>query len=97
MLKRRSVTKKVKSDPTVCEDFFLLVVEANILYAVMTGFGMSSLEDTPSETQFSGFAIKNENERKNIFFQRLNNIIDSSTWDVQQNLHVHLSNHMLNK
>ena len=38
---------------------------------------MSSLDDMLSETQFSGFAIKNENEHKNIFFQGLNNIIDS--------------------
>ena len=47
-LQRRAVTKKVKTDPTSCEDFFLLVTTGHLLYAVMSAIGMSSLEDSPS-------------------------------------------------
>lgn len=43
-------------DPTeniaACEDFFLLVVEAHILSAAMTVFGMKCLEDEPSKQLF---------------------------------------------
>ena len=37
---------------TTCEEYFVLVVEAHILQAAMTLFGMKSLEDTPNEKYF---------------------------------------------
>ena len=52
LLQRRSVIKKVKSDPTYYEDFFLLVVEAHVLHAVMSAFEMPSLDDNPSAQCF---------------------------------------------
>ena len=39
-------------DVTACEEFFLLVVEAHILYAAMDTFGMTSIDDVPSNTDF---------------------------------------------
>lgn len=38
---------------SACEDFFLHVVEVHILSAFMTAFGMSSLDDTPSDDIFT--------------------------------------------
>lgn len=52
---------KVKIDRTCCEDFFV-----GVLYAVMSAFGMSSLEDTPSDTCFSNFSNKSEQQRKQL-------------------------------
>jgi hypothetical protein len=47
LTKRRAVTKTIKSDPTACEDFLLLVVEAHILKLMMNQFGLHSIDDTP--------------------------------------------------
>jgi len=66
-LQRRSVSKKVKSDPTCCEDFFLLVTTGHVLYTVMSTFGMSSLEDAPSNAYFSDFSSKSKQEHKQLF------------------------------
>ena len=68
-LQRRSVTKKVKSDPTCCEEFFLLVTTAHVLYAC----GISSLEDIPSDICFSNFSTKSEQE---IFEKKIREVID---------------------
>ena len=54
LLKRRSVTAKIKSDPTACEEFFL-VVQAHIVCLVMKEFQLSSVNDTPSCKQFFFF------------------------------------------
>lgn len=48
LLNRRNVVKEPSQNVTACEDFFLLIVEAHILSAAMTVFGMSSTDDTPS-------------------------------------------------
>ena len=48
LLQRRSVTKKIKCDPTAGEDFFLCVVDAHIVLAAMNIFGMLNIEDKPS-------------------------------------------------
>ena len=48
LLNRRNVTKNPTSNVSACEDFFIHVVEAHIVSACMTVFGMSSLHDAPS-------------------------------------------------
>ena len=67
-MKRRSVTAKVKSDPTACEDFFLLVIEGHIMSLVMEEFDIDSVEGTPKHALFSedNFLTKNMSKRKEI-------------------------------
>ena len=76
-LQRRAVTKKVKTDPTSCEDFFLLVTTGHLLYVVMSAIGMSSLEDSPSDECYSDFANKSEGECKEIFEKTMRDVLDS--------------------
>jgi len=75
-LQRRAVTKKVKTDPTSSEDFFLLVTTGHLLYAVMSAIGMSSLEDSPSHECYSDFANKPEAERKEIFEKTMREVLN---------------------
>ena len=74
-LQRSAVTKKIKSDPTCLEQFFLLVTTGHVLHAVICAFGMSSLEDTPSDACFSEFCAKSEQECKQIF-GKISEVID---------------------
>ena len=76
-LQRRAVTKKVKTDPTSCEDFFLLVTTGHLLYAVMSAIGMSSSEDSPSDECYSDFANKSEGKCKEIFEKTMQDVLDS--------------------
>ena len=50
---KRSVSAKIKSDPTTCEKFFLVVVQAYIVCLVMKEFQLSSVNDTSTCKQFS--------------------------------------------
>ena len=52
LINRRNVVSDPTRDVTACEEFFLLVVEAHILYAAMDTFGMTSIDDVPSNTDF---------------------------------------------
>ena len=52
LINRRNVVKDPTNNVAACEDFFLHVVEAHILSACMTVFGMSSVDDTPSSHLF---------------------------------------------
>ena len=44
IINRRNVVKDPSQNVTACEDFFTLVVEAHIIAAATTVFGMRSLE-----------------------------------------------------
>ena len=48
----KNVVKDPTNNLTACEEFFLLVVEAHILTATMSVFGMKTIEDRPSNTLF---------------------------------------------
>jgi len=48
----------------------------NVLYAVMSTFGMSSLEDMPSDAHFSDFASKSKQECKQLFEKKIREVID---------------------
>lgn len=52
LINRRNVTHTPKNRVNACEEFFLLVVEGYILTTAMKAFGMSSLEDKPSDSLF---------------------------------------------
>lgn len=75
-MQQRGVTKKLKSKPTVCEDFFHLVVDGHILHAVMSTFGMESLEDTPSDRSFANFLNHSMDDRVKLFFEKTRMVID---------------------
>lgn len=47
------MTKEIKSDPTACEAFFLVVVEAHIITLTMNEFGIVSSDATPTHDIFS--------------------------------------------
>ena len=77
LLKRRSVTAKVKSDPTACEEFFLLVIEGHIMSLVMEEFDIDSVEGTPKLALFSeeNFLTKNMSKRKEIFMNAMKQVV----------------------
>ena len=67
---RRSVTAKIKSDPTACEEFFLIALEAHILSAAINFYQLDSLDGTPKASQFqSQFLSATPNECRKIFCQ----------------------------
>lgn len=47
------MTVEIKSDPTACEEFFLLVVEAHIISLSMKEFGFESADSIPQNLKFS--------------------------------------------
>lgn len=49
-INRRNVSESCKRDVNACEDFFQLVVTGHIVVAAMSFLGMSSVDDTPSQT-----------------------------------------------
>lgn len=69
MIQRKTVTAKIKSDPTACEEFFLVVVEAHIIAAVMLEFGLDSIDGTPNSEVFinKDFSEGTPSQRKTIF------------------------------
>lgn len=72
--------QNVKSDPTgavtACEDFFVLVVEAHILSAAMTVFGMATVKDEPEKTFFPEGASKLDTlARRNITILAVNEVL----------------------
>ena len=79
---RRSVTKEVKSDPTACEDFFIVVCEAHVLQLVMEKFNITGLDDQPANdddkfgSQFKGLS---KDERSKFFIQAISEIISHFT------------------
>lgn len=77
LLQRRSVTKKVKNDPTASEEFFLLVAESYILYAVMHSFKMESLESAPSHEKFFNFESHGKIQREKLFTEMISSVIDN--------------------
>ena len=77
LIGRKNVVKTPKSSFTACEDFFLLVVEAHIVSAVLKCFEMSSIDDTPSKSFFpEGSSNLNELERKNVMKLAIATVIE---------------------
>ena len=80
---RRSVTKKIKSDPTSCEEFLILVLEAHILDIAMTYFDLDSLDDTPKSSTFSKeqFLDVSPSERTEIFMSAVQKLLSDNTYE----------------
>lgn len=78
LLKRRTVTKTIKSDPTACEDFLLLVVKAHILELVMKKLRLNKLDETPSSDSMFGDIFLNCSvaEREDTFMQFVSDIVN---------------------
>lgn len=85
LIQRRAVTKKVKSDPTACESFFTLVVEAHVLQLVIQRFKLQSLDDTPNVDMVFGAQL-NKSQRSDIFMTTISELIDEYThgFEVEQ-------------
>ena len=72
LLNRRNVTNNPASNVAACEDFFLHVVEAHIVSACMTVFGMSTVSDTPISSMFPpGDSL----QRREKLLEAINNVI----------------------
>jgi L1 cell adhesion molecule like protein len=80
---RRSVTKEIKSDPTACEEFFVLVLEAHILSIAMSAFGLESLDGTPNCTVFekSNFLDESPSRRKEIFMSSVKRLVSDNMYE----------------
>lgn len=80
LLTRRNVTAKIKSDPTACEEFFILVLEAHILTIAMKKFGLESFDDTPSIDLFGEeFTEKTPSDRMDVFNNAVKGIVTEFT------------------
>ena len=78
---RRSVTEKIRTDPTACKEFFLLVVDGHILSAAMKAFELDSLDATPQSSQFQGdFLSTSPTERRKIFLSSVNELLSDRTY-----------------
>ena len=81
LLMRRSVTEKIRTDPTACEEFFLLVVDGHILSAAMKAFELNSLDATPQSSQFQGdFLNTSPTETRKIFLSSVNELLSDRTY-----------------
>ena len=100
-MKRRTVTKEIKSDPTACEDF-LLIVKGHVLQLMMEKFNLESLDgNPPSDSMFGAEFMKcNEKERTATFMSAVGEIISEYTHcfeldrnqNVKDNYHVNIRN-----
>ena len=80
-LLKRSVSAKIRSDPTACEEFFLVVVQAHIVCLVMKEFQLSSVNDTSSCKQFSKeqFLDQSSERRQQIFLEFISKLVSDYT------------------
>jgi L1 cell adhesion molecule like protein len=83
------VTKKVKTDPTACEDFFVLVTECHVLELVTNKFNLASLDSTPSDDHKlfgTHFRKLGKKERSEVFQKAIKEIIYEYThgFEVEQ-------------
>lgn len=77
LISRKNVVKSPKESFTACEDFFLLVVEAHIVSAILKCFEMSSLDDTPCKSWFpEGSASLNPLERRNVMMLAVHTVVE---------------------
>ena len=77
LINRRNVVKDPSSNVTACEDFFLHVVEAHIVTACMTTFGMSSVDDSPSTDLFPDASDELDPEqRKAVLMLAIQEVMD---------------------
>lgn len=80
LLMRRGVTNRIKSDPTACEEFFTLVVEAHILTIVMKKFGMEKFDDSPTTGPFDEtFFRKSPQARMDTFEASMSEVVKEFT------------------
>ena len=77
LINRRNVVKDTKKNVAACEDFILLLIEAHILAAAMTLFGMESLEDTPSHEMFNVSEETDSLQRQDILLKAADQIVSS--------------------
>ena len=71
------MVKKTEKSVSVCEEFFLLTVEAHICAAAMQVFNMSSTSDTPTDTLFpQGCTSLNPKQRWNVMKLAVRNVVD---------------------
>lgn len=77
------MTKEIKSDPTACEGFFLLVVKAHLLEMVMNEFNFSSLDEIPASdheifrTQFTQATMS---QKSDIFLREVHKLVCKYTY-----------------
>ena len=76
VLNRRNVVKSPTSNVTVCEEFFLSVVEAHIVTAAMTLFEMTTTNGSPSTTYFpDSFSSLTIPEQQNMMVLAINTLV----------------------
>lgn len=75
------MTKEVKSDPTVCEDFFLLIVKAHILHLAIEKLQLDDLKVTPPEEGLFGssFSELDKSGRSRVFIEAVGKIVKEYT------------------
>lgn len=71
LINRRNVINDPSRSVAPCEDFLLLVVEAHALAAAMHLFGMSSLEDTPSDEFFPHDCARDSLQKRRVLMNAL--------------------------
>ena len=80
LINRRNVVKEPSKSVAPCEEFFTLVVEAHILEAFMSSFGMQSLDDSPSEEFFPADSVESHSlERRRILMNAVQKLLTKFT------------------
>ena len=76
LINRQNIPKKIKDDPNAVEDFIDVVVDAHVVAAALTFFGMESTESTPTKniniTAIKSLPLK---ERQYRLLQAVGNLV----------------------
>lgn len=64
-------------DPTACEDFFMVVIEANVISVVMKEFQLDTFDGVPKSAVFSekNFLKHNKGHRNSVFMDAVSNVV----------------------
>ena len=77
VINRRNVVKNPANDVTACEEFFVLVVEAHIVTAAMTIFGMSAIDYCPGGVYFpDGFDELDASQQHQVFMLAVKEVVN---------------------
>lgn len=79
---RQAVTKKIKCDPTACEEFFILVVEGHIISVAMSFFQLPSVTGDSNSPEFGKehFLDASPLRRKELFMSSMKTLVSQNIY-----------------
>ena len=83
---RRTVTKEIKSDPTACEDLFLVILQSHVIAAAMKEFNFDSMEDMPPSSSLFGsksFQEGTRTSRREVLVEASKKLVEKYTYKIE--------------